>query len=162
MLEWARQIAERRQPAQDTAANSREAATTPDPPTSPAESSYVFTRRFPDLWQRVTAEFKHAVSVHNAEVKDTAVTVQVGSADAISIRKATFPSAYLDILPRHDRGTYTAHFEFYRSHLATPRTYEETGRFQAVGDDLTIVWKGRQRTAAEFVGDMMGLFFEGI
>jgi len=155
MLEWAKRLAGRKRTTQC------ESLPVPEFPASLVESPYVLTRRFPELWDRVTSEFKRVVSVYNAEMKDTLVTIQIATGEAISVRKPHYPSAYLDVMPHPGKGTYCIRLEFYRSHLSTPRTKEETGRFQAVGDDLLIVWKGHQLTAPEFVRQAMELFFEG-
>ncbi len=156
MLDWAKQIIDRKRTGRDQVGrtvNRRDGADGP--------SVDVFATRFPELWRQVKREFKDAVSALNAG-KEGPVTFQIATGESISIRKATDPCAYLDLMAHPATGTYTIRLEFYRSNWAKPVTREDIGAFQAIGDGLVIVWKGRVLKPAEFVQAMMHLFQEGL
>ncbi len=155
MIEWAKQIIARTRRTGD-----RE-ATLARHPLTPGHPSRLIADRLPVCWRQVIAEFKRAAGACNAEAKATLVTVQVGTADAISVRRPTFPAAYLDLMPHPDTGTYTVRVEFYRTHSAAPRIEEATEPFVVAGDDLALDWRGLPRTPAQFVSEMMQLMAEG-
>lgn len=124
------------------------------------EAPYVFTRRFPDLWLQVKSEFKHAVSVHNTEMKATLVTVQIAAGETISIRKPTFPAAYLDVRTPIPAPTASTSSSIAPTRLLRGRRKKRV--LSRLSGRPVMVWKGRHRTAAEFADDMVRRFFEGM